>query len=434
MLLPDGETCFRPAVYSFHPLIWQNPMSSWLARISPELVERLPIGARGHHLLLQPTLAPTPLLLPQTDQALLQRWLALRVMRQRWTTLLAQSHDPTRAEDLLRRLLECGWCEVELHAEPDRLGQWEPFWVSWREVYQLRSLIGLPDADARDEVVQLWRGWQPQNTQLQGLADSLTQRVQSSTLERRLKIAQGLDNWLTAGLWGTERQFSQYALGRSKAFGEADRRWLAEFGIALESCGISRHTPHVFLSGALTLYAAGQPLLSAALLQGGLALAPEALQQVDAVRGAVQMVRIVENLSVFEVLTRQAEPVLTIWVPGYPHRRWLDAVGHVLALLHLPVQVACDLDPSGVAIALQVGELAGKAGCAWQPWRMQADDLTLACGGQPLSADDQQALARLAGRSLPPMLADLVAAMLERQLKVEQEALFIAHAGDATAS
>jgi hypothetical protein len=48
-------------------------MSSWLARISPELVERLPIGARGHHLLLQPTLAPTPLLLPQTDQALLQR-------------------------------------------------------------------------------------------------------------------------------------------------------------------------------------------------------------------------------------------------------------------------------------------------------------------------------------------------------------------------
>ncbi|RQO69308.1 hypothetical protein DBR44_13745 [Aquitalea sp. FJL05] len=402
-------------------------MSSWLARISPELVERLPIGARGHHLLLQPTLAPTPLLLPQADQALLQRWLSLRVMRQRWTSLLGQGCDPAQAEDLLRRLLECGWCEVELHAEPGRLGQWEPFWVTWREVYQLRSLIGLPDADARDEVVQLWRGWQPQNAILQGLADSLAQRLQSSTLERRLKIAQALDNWLTAGLWGTERQFSQYALGRSKAFGEADRRWLAEFGIALEACGISRHTPHVFLSGPLELYAGGQLLLSAGLLQSGLALAPEALQQVDAVRGPVQMVRIVENLSVFEVLTRQAEPVLTLWVPGYPHRRWLQAVGHLLAVLRLPVQVACDLDPAGVAIALQVGELAGQAGCAWQPWRMQADELTLAHGGQPLKEEDQQALARLARLPLPPMLADLCAAMLERQLKVEQEALFIGH-------
>ncbi len=408
-------------------------MSSWLARISPELVERLPIGARGHHLLLQPTLAPTPLLLPQADQALLQRWLALRVMRQRWTSLLGQGSDAAQAEDLLRRLLECGWCEVELHAEPGRLGQWEPFWVSWREVYQLRSLIGLPDADARDEVVQLWRGWQPQNAILQGLADSLAQRLQSSTLERRLKIAQALDGWLSAGLWGTERQFSQYALGRSKAFGEADRRWLAEFGIALEACGISRHTPHVFLSGPLELYAAGQLLLSAGLLQSGLALAPEALQQVDAIRGPVQMVRIVENLSVFEVLTRQAEPVLTIWVPGYPHRRWLQAVGHLLAVLRLPVQVACDLDPAGVAIALQVGELAGQAGCAWQPWRMQADELTLAHGGQPLKEEDQQALARLARLPLPPMLADLCAAMLERQLKVEQEALFIGHCDEGQA-
>ena len=166
-------------------------MSSWLARISPELVERLPIGARGHHLLLQPTLPPTPLLLPATDQALLQQWLSQRMMRQRWTTLLGQGSDAARAEDLLRRLLECGWCEVELHAEPGRLGQWEPFWVNWREVYQLRELIGLGSSTAREDIVQLWRGWQPQNPKLQTLADSLSQRVQSSTLERRLKIAQG---------------------------------------------------------------------------------------------------------------------------------------------------------------------------------------------------------------------------------------------------
>jgi len=427
MLLPGGKLLL--ARWSiFFTLTRQNPMSSWLARIAPELVVRTPIGVRGHHLLLQPTLAPTPLLLPQADQQLLQNWLSGRLMRQRWTTLLGQGDRPEQAEDLLRRLLESGWCEVELHAEPGRQGQWEPFWVCWREVYQLRELIGLADNVVRDELVQLWRGWQPENAQLHTLAASLTQRVQSSTLERRLKIAQGLDGWLSAGLWGTERQFSQYALGRSKAFGEADRRWLAEFGIALEACGISRHTPHVFLSGALDLYAAGQMLLSATLLQSGLAMAPEALLRVDAGRGNVQMVRIVENLSVFEVLTRQAEPVLTIWVPGYPHRRWLAAVGHLLAVLRLPVQVACDLDPAGVAIALQVGALAGKAGCAWQPWRMQADDLNLAHGAQSLTEEDQHALARLSGRELPPMLADLCQAMQERQLKVEQEALFIVQA------
>ncbi|RBB92763.1 hypothetical protein C3E97_033535, partial [Pseudomonas sp. MWU12-2115] len=113
--------------------------------------------------------------------------------------------------------------------------------------------------------------------------------------------------------------------------------------------------------------------------------------------------------------------------------RWLQAVGHLLAVLRLPVQVACDLDPAGVAIALQVGELAGQAGCAWHPWRMQADELTLAHGGQPLKEEDQQALARLARLPLPPMLADLCAAMLERQLKVEQEALFIGHCEEGQA-
>ena len=74
----------------------------------------------------------------------------------------------------------------------------------------------------------------PRHPLLLGLAESLSPHLQSSTLERRLKLAQALDQWLLDGSWGTERQFSQRALGRSKAFGAADRQWLAEFGIDLK--------------------------------------------------------------------------------------------------------------------------------------------------------------------------------------------------------
>ncbi len=254
--------------------------------------------------------------------------------------------------------------------------------------------------------------------------------MQSSTLERRLKLAQALDQWLLDGCWGTERQFSQRALGRSKAFGAADRQWLAEFGVDLEACGIAAHTPHVFLSGPLGLWAGQQCLLSAALLQQGVALGPEALMSVSAVEGAIRSVRIVENLSVFQTLSQQALPVLTVWVPGQPHQRWREAVRHLLSLLRVPVQIACDLAPSGIAVAMAAGQVAEQAGRPWSPWRMQAEQLTLANGAQPLSEAEQTQLARLMGGGLPPLLHGLAMEMQEKQCKVEQEALFIEDWGD----
>lgn len=407
-------------------------MSRWLALIDPDHVTRTPLGVRGHNLLLTPRGEPRALLLTDEERQLIATWLGSRASRVRWTTLLAAAGNAVLAEDLLRRLLEGGWCEVELHAEAGlRQAQLEPFWVSWRDMYGLRSLTGLADPRERAETVALWRGWQPVNAQLTGLADSFGSRLPSSTLERSLKLAQALDAWLSAGQWGTERQFSQYAFGRSKAFNAGDRDWLAAHGIELEACGVSRHTPHVFLSGPLTLYAGAEPVISASLLGQGVALAPEALLGVTALQGSVRGVRVVENLSVFEVLTRATQPFLTIWVPGYPHRRWCAAVGHLLAQLRLPLQVACDLDPDGIAIALQVGAVAEQAGCAWQPWRMEAEALTLANGSQPLSDEDARRLARLERRALPPMLAMLAEAMLERQHKVEQEGVFLERLSEA---
>jgi hypothetical protein len=404
-------------------------MSRWLALIDPDHVARTPLGARGHNLLLTPRGEPRTLLLRDEEQNLIRDWLGSRASRVRWSTLLSTSAQAVLAEDLLRRLLEAGWCEVELHAEAGlRQAQLEPFWVSWRDMYGLRSLIGLADPRERAETVALWRGWQPDNAQLAGLADSLGQRLPSSTLARRLKLAQALDDWLSAGRWGTERQFSQHAFGRSKVFNAGDRDWLAGHGIELEACGVSRHTPHVFLSGPLTLLAGAEPLASASLLGLGAALAPEALLTVTALRGSVRGVRVVENLSVFEVLTRAAQPFLTVWVPGYPHRRWRVAVGHLLAHLRLPLQVACDLDPDGIAIARQVGVVAEQAGCAWQPWKMEADELTLGNGAQPLNEQDAGRLARLECGTLPPPLARLAEAIRERQYKVEQEGLFLGFA------
>lgn len=406
-------------------------MSHWLSLIDPDKIRRTPLGARGHNLLLTPQATPQALLLSPEEQELVGGWLKSRRNRARWSSLLALADSPTLAENLLRRLLEAGWCEVELHAETGlRFNQLEPFWVQWLDMYGLRHLLGMADPRPQAEVVELWRGWQPRHPLLLGLAESLSPHLQSSTLERRLKLAQALDQWLLDGSWGTERQFSQRALGRSKAFGAADRQWLAEFGIDLEACGIARHTPHVFLSGPLGLWAGQQCLLSAALLQQGVALGPEALLGVSAVEGAIRSVRIVENLSVFQTLSQQALPVLTIWVPGQPHQRWREAVRHLLSLLRVPVQIACDLDPSGIAIAMAVGKVAEQAGRPWEPWRMLPEQLTLANGAQPLSEVDQAQLARLMGGGLPPLLHSLAMEMQERQCKVEQEALFIDEWGD----
>lgn len=401
-------------------------MSRWLALIDPDHITRTPLGVRGHNLLLTPRGEARALLLSEEEQNLIRDWLGSRASRVRWSTLLSAATHPVLAEDLLRRLLEAGWCEVELHAEAgQRQAPLTPFWVSWRDMYGLRSLTGLADPSQRAETVALWRGWQPVNAELAGLADSLGQRLPSSTLERRLKLAQALDDWLSAGQWGTERQFSQHAFGRSRVFNAGDRDWFAGHGIELEACGVSEHPLHLFLSGPLSLYADNEPLVSASLLGQGMALAPEALLTVSALRGSVRGVRVVQQLSVFDLLTRAAQPFLTLWVPGHPHRRWRAAVGHLLARLQLPVQVACDLDPAGIAIALQVGAVAEQAGCAWQPWKMEADGLTLANGAQPLSDEDARRLARLDRRALPPMLAGLADAMHERQQKVEQEGLFL---------
>lgn len=402
-------------------------MSRWLATVSPERVERQALGPRGHHLRLRPRARPeaSRLVLTQEERQLVAQWLTSRAERVRWSRLLAVSSQPMLAEDLLRRLLEAGWCEVELHAEAGMAEvDLQPYWVNWCDAYALRSLVDGPEVPAPAEVVALWRGWQPRQPQLARLAESLAANLHSSTLERRLKLAQALDDWLSAGRWGSERQFSVQALGRQKAFNEADRQWFAEFGIDLEACGVSRGTPHVFLSGPLTLWAGAERLVSANLLQAGVALPPEALLSVTALDGSVRAVRVVSSLSVFQQLTEEALPILTLWLPGHPHRRWQLALQHLLAALPLPVQVACDLDPRGVAMAWEVGQLVSAAGRSWQPWKMAAEDLTLAHGAQPLTSDDQRQLAALAGQALPAPLAGLVAALQERQLKVTQEALF----------
>ncbi|SMF01964.1 DUF2399 domain-containing protein [Pseudogulbenkiania subflava] len=407
-------------------------MSRWFALIDPDHVARTPLGVRGHNLLLTPRGEPRALLLGAEEAQLIGTWLGSRASRVRWSTLLAATTNPGLAEDLLRRLLEAGWCEIELHAEAGlRQSPLQPFWVSWRDMYGLRSLTGLVDPREQAETVALWRGWQPRNAELAGLADSLGSRLPTSTLERRLKLAQALDSWLGAGQWGSERQFSQHAFGRSKAFNAGDRDWLASHGIELDACGITEHAPHLFLSGPLTLLVGAEPLVSARLLGLGVALAPEALLAVTALQGSVRGVRVVQNLSVFEGLTRAAQSFLTVWVPGYPHRRWRAAVGHLLALLRLPLQVACDLDPAGIAIALQVGAVAEQAGCVWQPWKMEAEALTLANGAQPLTEQDAVRLARLEGGTLPPPLAKLAEAIRERQHKVDQEGLFLERLAEA---
>ncbi len=398
-------------------------MTGWLARIDKRRVAQSPLGVRGRNLALDPLLAPQPLALSDAERVRLACWLQARGSRVRWPSLAEGAAD----EVLLARLLEAGWCRVELQlsAEGNHAGRFEPCWVEWLDSYGLRAQCGIAaDSPADEEVVELWRGWQPRAAALAPLAASLLQGLPSATLERRLAVGRALDDWLADGRWGSERDFSRHALGRSRAFGDADSAWLAEAGVDLAACGVGPHGPHLFVAGPVSLWDGTECLASRRLLAPGAALAPELLAAVTRADGRVDAIRVVQQLAVFGRLGAEDGAVLTLCVPAAPPPAWRRALAALFGALRVPVQVGCDLSPAGMALALDIGALAGAAGCPWQPWQMAVPTVVLQQAGQPLDEASRAALARLAARPLPAALATLAAQLDEAGCWLGQDILF----------
>lgn len=402
-------------------------MTHWITLIRDDKVACQPLGARGQHRRLFPRSAPVVLPLTHDEVALIHSWLESRAVKQRWNTLLAAAKEAAQAEDLLRRLLEHGWCELELHVQwHDGLAQWEPGWVSWLDMYRLRHLAESADVLPTGEMVRLWKGWQPRNPELTELARSLNENVHSAVLERQLKLAKGLDDWLSRGQWGTEKMFSLQALGRAKTFNDGDRQWLAEFGIDLPACGIANGSPHVWLAGPLSLWQGGRCVLDKAACMTGVAISPELLLSADKLEGTPCGIRVVQSQGVFESLRRLDQPGITLWVQGRLHRGWKQVFSYLLRCFDVPVQLSCNLDPMGVQIAHELGTLVEQAGLPWHLWYMDEHWLAPAHGAQPLTEDDEHVLKwlRRSGHLLAK-LQPLLEQIGERQLKLDQEVLFI---------
>ncbi|CUA81815.1 hypothetical protein Ga0061063_0661 [Gulbenkiania indica] len=398
-------------------------MSRWLASLDARKIRATPLGVRGHNLAVTPAGGAVPFDLSDDEKTLVHAWLAPRSSRMRWSLLRSQAERVTLADDLLRRLVECGWCEVELQPTGAEAIP-EPVWVIWRDMYRLRALAS--EARPREPVppVAVWRGWQPASPMLAGLAESLCAGQPGVPLERRLKIAQALDAWITAERQGSVRQFSRFALGRERAFTEADRHWLAVAGVDLGAAGVSDAAPQLYLSGPVTLQCADGSVLPASLLRGGLALRPEVLAGMRQMLGTVRAVRVVEGAPVFEQLVAEGLPMLLLRLDGRPSLAWRRAAERLFRLAAAPVQVVCAASPVGIRTALDAGEVAATAGCSWQPWRMEVEAVALAQGGSPLDEIDRAALAALQRATLPAPLARLAENIAEAGHKLDVESLF----------
>ena len=111
-----------------------------------------------------------------------------------------------------------------------------------------------------------------------------------------------------------------------------------------------------------------------------------------------------------------------VWLPGFPPGWWQESMRRLLVGAPAPAEIACDPDPAGIAIALQAARLWEALNLPWLPFAMHRDDLLAARQRKPLTEHDHQQLAQLLSGTLPPVLRQLAATLLELGEKAEQEA------------
>ena len=366
--------------------------------------------------------ADIELWLPAQKQ-LLRDWLKGKNAVRRWTALLklAGSDRFTTANALVQDLLATGWIEVE---EQRRRGVWELTQIEFFALEELRERLGLKN---RDKLAikhqQLSSSAEYSDPQLARLSQDLGTMPAERAIQRH-QLLQALEQWQGQQLFGTRRDFSQFARGNTKALSSSEWQWLSD-GLDLEEWNIGRHTATLYLRAPIRLQLPDGEL-NLKVVPDFIVLTPETIASVAAIKGRVQRWQVVENQTCFEKLARQSgEGDAVLWVPGQPPSWWQTAVAHLLTLCPAPAQIACDPDPAGIRIALTVGQLWQACGIDWAPWKMTADDLARLKHPLPLSDKDKALLEGLiANDQLIPFFF-LASAMLRLGIKGEQEELFL---------
>lgn len=358
--------------------------------------------------------------IPGEWRELLARWVR-RGGNSRWETLRndAGVTGIQMAQSLLDWLLREGWAVV---VEQHQHGGWWPQSLELRNLPLLRAALGINDK-AQDA-----QRWQTAREDMKALCDSslapallaLDELPIHRALARHDLIA-ALQRWKDAQKSGTRRDFALAARDDTKGVSESEWNWL-EQTLDLAEFRIERHTPLLLLSASLTLTLPHCPL-NLSCHPDFAALTPATLQDTTAVSGSIRYWQLVENRTSFERVARQRDhDVGVIWLPGFPPSWWCTSVSRLLDLAPAPAHLACDPDPSGIAIALKAAELWRERNLTWLPWKMEATDLAALHVRKPLTESDRLQLVTLQQESmLPAPFLELIEWMLEHDEKGEQE-------------
>lgn len=340
--------------------------------------------------------------------------------RCKWETLLSAAGGAAfeTAHDLLEALLTGGWVRVD---EAWRDGRWQPLWIEFVALPDLRTALGMPDPAAQQAAMA---------RELAALladpaaADFHEAAEEAATLRpalalARLELLAALVRW-NVRAQATQRDFAQFARGDTKAITGAEWDWL-DARIDLAACGIGGHAPLLCIAAPITL-SLPRGALNLDAAPDFIALPPATLDAASAAQGQITGWTLVENRTSFERVARNRrvdEGVL--WLPGFAPGWWQAAITRLLQLAPAPARIACDPDPAGIEIATNAGALWQAAGLDWQPWRMSAADLAGLPRRKPLSEHDLRRLAALGDTALPPLLRDLAEALAAMGEKGEQE-------------
>lgn len=360
---------------------------------------------------------------PASWRDLLKDWLRQGSSRRKWTALLTTAggqrvHD---ALPLLDALLKAGLVDLE---ETRENLVWQPLWVEFTQLEASRAAVGLTNRTSLQREREAQSGYSPDN----GILEPLRKSLESLPVERAVKrheLLLALDRWISDERSGTRRDFALSARGDTKGITTAEWAWL-DGHLDLEAIGISRHTPALWLRAPLVLVTVtGKMAVSE--VPDCIGLTPATIDTVVRIEGPVSRWLILENRTVFERVARHKEPSAgVVWVPGFAPTWWKDAVSHIIRLCPAPAMIACDPDPAGIDICLDVGTLWSSYDLTWEPWKMDSDSFVSLRQKKELSEDDRLRLQRILTVTLPDTLRELALLMLERGEKGEQEGISFA--------
>jgi hypothetical protein len=195
---------------------------------------------------------------------------------------------------------------------------------------------------------------------------------------------------------------------------------------SLREMGLVANPGHLYLYGAWQLVDEAGQKLSLGEFYPSAGLPASQAARVRRVSVDAARVVCVENQTTFyELIRHEGEDLAAICLWGNPSpacRNLLQSLAQTLPE-HVPLLVWADLDYGGLSILAQLRRLCPR----FAPYRMDVATLDAhAQWGKPLTRADVKNLARLAYHPLLHDMRPLIAHMLARGIKLEQEAIAFA--------